>query len=102
MRSNCKSSNIRRRITGSESRKYIAHHLRVLSEHDTALRNRGITSQYLLLWKLHLKDVIATWEQRRQMSDVDYALQVLQLRRGMDHLLSRSPPEAEENLFPIL
>lgn len=79
--------------------KCIAHHLRALSEQCQALEKRGVDSQYLLLWKLQLQDVIATWEERPQMSEGDYALKVLQLKRGVDNLLERSPPQPEEVAF---
>jgi transposase len=79
--------------------KCIAHHLRVLSEHETALHKRGRSSSYLLMWKLHLKDVIATWKNRPNLSEVDYARKVLQLTRGVNQLLERSPPEPEEAAF---
>lgn len=79
--------------------KCIAHHLRALCERRQALEKRGIDSQYLLLWKLHLQDVIATCDKRPQMSEVAYAMKVLQLNRGVDNLLERSPPEPEEVAF---
>lgn len=79
--------------------KCIAHHLRVLKEHEAVLEKRGEFSQDLLLWKLHLKDVIATWQARETMSAEDYALKVLQLKRGVETLLERSPPEPEAVAF---
>ncbi len=79
--------------------KCIAHHLKVLTEHQEALAQRGIDSSDLMLWKLHLQDVIATWKHREQMEPVAYALKVLQLGRGLKYLLSRSPPEPEEVRF---
>lgn len=79
--------------------KCIAHHLRVLAEHQETLNKRGIQSEYLLLWKLHLKDVIATWKNRDQMTADEYAGKVLQLQRGVNNLLERSPPEPEEVAF---
>jgi hypothetical protein len=79
--------------------KCIAHHLRVLSESETALEGGQIQSQYLLLWKVLLRDVIATWQDRPQLSAVEYALKVAQLQRGVANLLERSPPEPEEVRF---
>jgi transposase len=79
--------------------KCIAHHLRVLAEQEQTLERRGVKSEYLLLWKLQLQDVIATWEKRDQREPAAYALKVRQLTRGVENLLARSPPEAEEVVF---
>lgn len=79
--------------------KCIAHHLRALAEQQQALEKRGIESMYLKWWKIHFQDVIATWKARSKMSEVDYALKVLQLKRGATRLLGRSPPEPEEIHF---
>lgn len=79
--------------------KCIAHHLRVLSEHQETLLKRGINSQYLMLCKLHLTNVIAAYNQRSAMSAEQFTSKVLQLQRGIDHLLGRSPPEPEEVKF---
>jgi transposase len=79
--------------------KCIAHHLRALAEQQQALEKRGIESMYLKWWKIHFQDVIATWKARSEMSEVDYALKVLQLKRGATRLLGRSPPEPEEIHF---
>lgn len=84
---------------GCQKHKCIAHHLRVLKEHEQSLERRGVTSSYLALWKLHLQDVIATWNRRDETSPADYALKVLQLHRGVDNLLERAPPEPEEVSF---
>jgi transposase len=79
--------------------KCIAHHLRALKEHEQSLAQRGITSSYLQLWKLHLQDVIATWSRRSAVSAEDYAAKVLQLTRGVENLLERAPPEPEDVAF---
>ena len=79
--------------------KCIAHHLRALSEHQETLKTRGLESEYLSLWKLQLKDVIATYNRRPTMAAEDYAVKVLQLKRGVENLLERSPPEPEEVRF---
>lgn len=79
--------------------KCIAHHLRVLKEHEQALEKRGVQSRDLLLWKILLKDVIATWQKREHMTPAAYAQKVLQLTRGVENLLSRSPPEPEAVAF---
>jgi len=81
--------------------KCIAHHLRVLKEHEAALEKQGVESQDLLLWKVLLKDVINTWKQRQreELTDVEYALKVLQLQRGVENLLSRAPPEPQALAF---
>lgn len=79
--------------------KCLAHHLRVLHEHEQSLRNRGLTSTDLLLWKLLLQDVIGTWHAREALGPQAYARKVAQLTRGVDQLLSRSPPQPEEVRF---
>jgi transposase len=79
--------------------KCIAHHLRVLKEHEQSLLKQGKTSKDLMLWKVLLKDVIATWEQREKWGPAAYAKKVLQLTRGVNNLLSRSPPEPQEVAF---
>ena len=79
--------------------KCIAHHLRALKEHEQSLAQRGVTSSYLQLWKLHLQDVITTWNRRSAMSAEDYAAKVLQLTRGVENLLERAPPEPEDVAF---
>lgn len=79
--------------------KCIAHHLRALAKQQQALQKRGIESTYLNLWKIHLQDVIATWKARSELSEVDYALKVVQLKWGAANLLGRSPPEPEEVHF---
>lgn len=75
--------------------KCIAHHLRALKDHEQSLEKRGERSRDLLLWKVLLQDVIATWNQREELGPAAYAVKVLQLTRGVENLLSRSPPEAE-------
>jgi hypothetical protein len=79
--------------------KCIAHHLRVLKEHEEDLEKRGTHSTYLMLWKLQLKDVIATWHQRQALGEEAYATKVAQLRQGVDNLLEQSPSEPEEVRF---
>jgi len=79
--------------------KCIAHHLRVLKEHEETLEKRGIRSLYLLKWKLHLTDVIATWNDRQHMSPEAWTAKVQQLERGVDHLLDEAPAEPEEVRF---
>lgn len=79
--------------------KCIAHHLRALGERKEELAKRGIESNYLMLWKVLLQDVIATWTQRPQLAQDAFALKVLQIQRGVDNLLSRSPQQAEEIKF---
>ena len=79
--------------------KCLAHHLRVLKEHEESLEQRGVHSTYLLLWKLHLKDVIAAWNERGILSPEDYATKVAQLQQGVDNLLEQSPSEPEEVRF---
>jgi hypothetical protein len=79
--------------------KCLAHHLKALREAEEALARRGQQSQDLFLWKLHLQDVIATWQQREQLSAEQYAAKVAQLERGVDNLLARSPPEPEAVRF---
>ena len=79
--------------------KCIAHHLRVLAEHERSLLARGIKSQYLMLWKIQFKDVIETWKQRSDKTPLAYAKKVLQLQRGVNKLLERSPPQPEEVQF---
>src|SRR5690606_12094633 len=79
--------------------KCIAHHLRALKEHEQSLEKRGETSRDLLLWKVLLKDVIATWNRREELGPTAYAMKVLQLTRGVENLLSRSPPEPEAVSF---
>lgn len=79
--------------------KCIAHHLRVLKEHEQSLEKRGIHSIYLTLWKLQWKDVIAAWQERETMSPEAYATKVAQLQQGVDNLLGQSPPQPEEVRF---
>ena len=79
--------------------KCIAHHLRALQAHEAALQERDLHSTYLLLWKLHLRDVIATWRERPTLSAEAYAAKVAQLRQGVDNLLEQSPAEPEEVRF---
>ncbi|QDU35854.1 Transposase IS66 family protein [Maioricimonas rarisocia] len=79
--------------------KCIAHHLRVLAEHVQTLEKRGIHSDYLMLWKTLLRDVITTYDDRQRMSAEEYGLKSLQLFRGVTNLLDRSPPEPEEVAF---
>lgn len=79
--------------------KCIAHHLRALREKSRQLADRGKSSMYLTLWKFHLKDIIAAWRSLPQMSLEQLAAKVVQLHRGIDQLLERSPPEPEEIAF---
>jgi transposase len=79
--------------------KCIAHHLRALKEQEEALEKRGRSSLYLTSWKLHLKDVIATWNNRAAMSPAAWTRKVEQLKRGVDNLLDKSPAEPEEVRF---
>lgn len=79
--------------------KCIAHHLRVLAEHEQTLAKRGVHSRYLLLWKTLLRDVITTWNNRQRLSAGDYGQRCAQLFRGVQNLLDRSPPEPEEVAF---
>jgi transposase len=79
--------------------KCIAHHLRALKDQEASLEQRGIHSNYLTLWKLHLRDVIETWRQRPTLSAEAYAAKVAQLRQGVDNLLEQSPVEPEEVRF---
>jgi len=79
--------------------KCIAHHLRALKEHEESLEKRGIVSGDLRLWKILLKDVIATWKNRPEMTPTAFARKVLQLHRGVENLLGRSPPEPEAVKF---
>jgi transposase len=79
--------------------KCIAHHLRALKEQEEALEKRGLQSLYLTSWKLHLKDVIATWNNRAEMSLQAWTVKVQQLRRGVENLLDKSPAEPEEVRF---
>lgn len=70
-----------------------------VGEHVASLEQRGLKSDYLQLWKLHLQDVIATCRERLKMSPSAWRKKVEQLHRGVDLLLSRSPPEGEEVRF---
>ncbi len=79
--------------------KCIAHHLKVLKEHEESLAKQGIVSEDLRLWKILLKNVIATWKKREQVKPSTYARKVRQLQRGVQNLLGRSPPEAEAVAF---
>jgi transposase len=79
--------------------KCIAHHLRALKEQEEALEKRGLRSLYLTSWKLHWKDVIATWNDRAEMSAEAWTVKVQQLKRGVEHLLDKSPAEPEEVRF---
>ena len=79
--------------------KCIAHHLRALKEQEAALAQRGVTSPYLLLWKLQLRDVIQTWRDRPTLDAEAYAAKVAQLRQGVDNLLEQSPAQPEEVRF---
>jgi hypothetical protein len=73
--------------------------LRKLKEHEESLAKRGLQSNYLLLWKVQFKDVIATWNARQDMTPAADDDKVLQLNRGVQNLLERSPPEPEEIAF---
>jgi hypothetical protein len=79
--------------------KCIAHHLRALKEQEERLEKRGVQSLYLMMWKLHLKDVITTWNDHARMSPEVWTAKVKQLERGVDNLLDQSPPEPEEVRF---
>lgn len=79
--------------------KCFAHHLRALKEQAEALAKRGITSGYLAAWKWMLKQVIDTCDRRDEFSPADWGARVLDLRRQVERLLNRSPPEAEEAKF---
>ena len=79
--------------------KCFAHHLRALKEQAEALATRGITSGYLAAWKWVLKQVIDTCNRRDEFSPKDWGERVLDLRRRVERLLNRSPPEAEEAKF---
>jgi transposase len=79
--------------------KCLAHHLRALKEHEQSLEQRGVKSDYLMLWKFQLKDVIATWHERPKLSEVEFTRKVAQLARGVDHLLGCSPPHPEDVRF---
>lgn len=79
--------------------KCVAHHLRKLAEHVAALEKEGRPTTDLLLWKLHLQDVIQTWKDRAGLEPAAYALKVLQLRRGTDNLLARAPPDEHTARF---
>ncbi len=79
--------------------KCIAHHLRALKTQAAALEQRGIHSLYLTLWKLHLKDVIATWQKRTMLGAEAYAAKVAQLQQGADNLLEQTPEQPEEVRF---
>ena len=79
--------------------KCIAHHLRVLKEHERQLLARGTRSDYLLLWKFLLTDVIRTWKNQKSMEPGERAGKHVQLVRGVANLLNRSPPEPEELAF---
>lgn len=82
-----------------QKHKCLSHHLRALSEQAESLRRRGIESQELLLWKIHLQDVIATWKGRAELGEEGYAAKLVQLVRGQKRLLGRAPPHAEEVAF---
>jgi hypothetical protein len=86
-------------IIDCRKHKCIAHHLRVLKEHQEALEQRGLKSLYLTLWKLQLQDVIETWKQHAEMPPENWATKVAQLKRGVEHLLDQFPPEPEEIRF---
>lgn len=79
--------------------KCLAHHLRALKGAEEALAERGAQSLDLTLWKVQLKDVLDAWRRRDELSAEDYAAKVAQLRRGLDNLLARSPPEPEAVKF---
>lgn len=79
--------------------KCIAHHLRVLKEHEQSLERRGCQSQYLFLWKVLLKNVIDTWNRREEFGERKFLKIVDRINRGVELLLGRSPPEPEEVRF---
>ena len=79
--------------------KCISHHLKALKEHEQAVISRGEKPGDLLLWKLHLQDVIETWKRRTEMTEDQFASKVAQLRRGVENLLNRAPPSNEEARF---
>lgn len=79
--------------------KCFAHHLRALQEQDEALAKRGIESSYLAEWKRLLQRVIDTCHRRDEFSPADWGTRVLDLWRGTESLLNRSPPEPEEVKF---
>lgn len=84
---------------GCAKHKCIAHHLRALKEQEKSLEKQGKTSSYLTCWKVLLKNVIATWNERPKLTPAAFADKVLQLTRGVRNLLDRSPPEPEEIAF---
>jgi len=79
--------------------KCIAHHLRVLKEHEEALKKRGAGSLYLTMWKMLLQDVIKTWNARDSLAPAAWTAKVEQLNRGAANLLAESPAEPEEVRF---
>ncbi len=79
--------------------KCIAHHLRALKEKSRLLADRDKTSTYLMAWKILLQDIIHTWEELPNLSAAQFASKAVQLHRGINRLLARSPPEAEEVAF---
>jgi hypothetical protein len=79
--------------------KCIAHHLRVLKEHEQSLERRGRQSQYLFLWKIFFKNVIDTWNLREKLGENQFLEIASRIGRGVDRLLDRSPPEPEEIRF---
>lgn len=79
--------------------KCIAHHLRVLKEHEESLARRGVTSQYLFLWKVLWKEVIDTWHRRDELGEPMFRATTERITRGIDSLLGCSPPEPEDVRF---
>ena len=79
--------------------KCIAHHLRALSEKRRALADRGKSSEYLEQWKALLLDIIDTWKKRPQLAIDVFVKKVIQLKRQIDQLVERSPPEPAEVAF---
>lgn len=79
--------------------KCIAHHLRVLKEHEQSLQRRGGSSQYLFLWKVLWKEVIETWNRREELGEPKFRETVERITRGVERLLGCSPPEPEDVRF---
>ena len=64
-----------------------------------SLAKRGVESDDLMLWKMLLLDVIATWRARSSLRDSEYEEKVARHERDVTYLLSRSPPEREAEKF---
>lgn len=79
--------------------KCIAHHLRALKEKSRLLADRGKTSPYLTAWEVLLKDVVYTWRDLPNLSTEQFVAKAVELHRGINLLLARSPPEVEEVAF---